>query len=400
MAMTMKYRILLIIIFCMSAQCVIAQPIPFCQKGKWGFASNEGIITVPCIYEEVNFYGNDSLSKVKKAGKYGYINMKGTVVVPFQFEKAFRIYEVFHEEYSMGLTTIHEIHLNSNFDFNDIGNNRYIVSKNRKFGIIRLTGGKPGELVPFQFSAIQFDPAKKVFHCQEGKTTKYFDMEGHPVNGEKVSTIKEPVYYTVGEPEPNMPMKISKNGKLGMMVRNWSNSSQFDTIVPALYDEILPKDFGNFFSPAYTLFGVRLGNKWGFTNGTGKILLPIEYDSINYSWSGMRHWLPSQYLFVARKNGKWGILGKKDDQDSTKIFTYLPFEYQAISGMYAYRIVQKDNRWRIYDSEKNFFISQKTYASVDRYEHNSVNGFYLFQVKNKQGQTVFVGENGVEFFTD
>ena len=59
-----------------------SQEIPFCEKGKWGFANTTGKITIPCIYDEVSFFSGDNLSKVRKAEKYGYINRSGEVVIP------------------------------------------------------------------------------------------------------------------------------------------------------------------------------------------------------------------------------------------------------------------------------------------------------------------------------
>jgi hypothetical protein len=45
-------------------------------------------------------------------------------------------------------------------------------------------------------------------------------------------------------------------------------------------------------------------------------------------------------------------------------------------------------------------ISDKKYSSVAKYQYETVNDFTLFQVTNKTGLTVYLGENGVEFFID
>ena len=82
------------------------------------------------------------------------------------------------------------------------------------------------------------------------------------------------------------------------------------------------------------------------------------------------------------------------------ITTVLPFEYEAIKkvdGGFTYALVQKESQFQIYNILKNEIIS-KSYSSITLCA--LISNFALFQVPNKLGQTVYIGENGIEFFVD
>lgn len=57
------------------------------ENGRWGFADERGELIVPCQYEDVYSFSNQTAA-VKYAGKWGYINRYGTMVIDAQFSKA------------------------------------------------------------------------------------------------------------------------------------------------------------------------------------------------------------------------------------------------------------------------------------------------------------------------
>ncbi|MEY5042319.1 MAG: hypothetical protein RLZZ414_1883, partial [Bacteroidota bacterium] len=79
----------------------------------------------------------------------------------------------------------------------------------------------------------------------------------------------------------------------------------------------------------------------------------------------------------------------------------LPFEYDEIGKIYySYIYLKKDNKYQIFNSELNQFVNHKMYDNISKYEHDSVEDFYLFKTKIKSGIEVFIGKNGVEFFIE
>lgn len=386
---------------------VYSQYIPFCENGKWGFSTKEGNIVVNCEYEEVDFYSDDNLAKVKKNGKYGYINKEGKIVIPIEYDEAYRMYEVYHGKYSMGLRRNPSIHINKGRDINgDINNNRYILSKNGEFGVLKIEREKPSVLISFHCSKIQVDLNKKIFHCRNNSNIQYYDINGNNLTETEIPNIKEPRYATVGpdgyDGTKYFPKFVSKNGKVGLIQKSKEyKSNKIDTIVPTIYDAIVTDEFDKDYRPGQEVFAVKLGNKWGLIDGKNKTILPLEYENINFHLSNdFRHWAKYKWTFVVFKNKHWGIIGKKDKEDDS-LTTFLPFEYDNVEYFYNdFLIVTKGGQIQVYDRNTFGLINDKLYYAIYKYEYETANGFRLFQVDNKFGQKVFVGENGVEFFKD
>jgi len=398
---------ILFLFFLISSQYIFSQYIPYCEKGKWGFATTNGKIIISCEYDEVNFYSDDNLAKVKKTGKYGYINKQGAIVIPFDYDNCNRTYEVYREKHTIGIKRKPDIHLNYDLNTEDIKLNRYIVSKNNKFGILSLTEELPKMIVPIEYSNIQYDPNKKIFHCFDMTDTHYFNTNGEKLTQQQVNNIERIEEYSFSFDEDYGTSKkkivIAKlNGKIGIIEQSKSRwGTVNDTIVPLIYDDIILEKQGEYDFSGPNLFGVKLDKKWGIIDRKKSILLPVQYDSIDIELSKeRRHWAEYRRMFVVMKNGKWGIIGKKDDNVESYI-THLPFKYTAISKLYySYLLVQKKKKFQVFSIEDNNLINNKNYSSITKYENESVNGFDIFQATNKKGQTVYLGKNGVEFFND
>lgn len=377
------------------------QLIPFCQKTKWGFASTEGKLVIPCTYDQADFYSGDNLAKVKKAGKFGYINKQGAIVIALEYDDCHRIYEVFHGEHSVGIETNPSINLNRDYDWSDINNNRYVVSKNKKYGILSLVAGKPKVILPCSYSKIMFDPSRKVFHCTNGTSTVFVNKEGQLLTKEQVDAIALEEWSSAFEGDGPPPIIVSSNGKYGVVREKYSyGKPKYDTLIPVIYDNVImdKKVMGYGFIEDF--FAVKKGDKWGCSDNKHHLILPIEYDSIHYDLSKhYKHWLEHTRTFYVKQNGKWGVLGKKDTSDT--LTQLLPFEYDAFSPIYySYTAITKSGSTEIYDNNQHKIITKRGYTAIRKYEHESVGDFEIFEVTNKAGQTVYVGENGVEFFTD
>jgi|GEM_PF-2670475 len=397
-----KIHLVSLLIFIILCQPVFSQYIPYCEKGKWGFANIDGKIIIPCIYDAVDFYSDDNLAKAKKTEKIGYINREGVTVIPFQYDQCTRIYEVYHGQHSVGIKNNPDIHLNKDFDFQDIPNNRFIVTKNKKIGVMRLMDGKPKVLIPLTYSRIQFDPSNKTFHCDYNGSTVYFSANGKKLTEQEVNNIEKIQYSGVIMGEMDSPKIIKSKGKMGVILKNTSRMQvAFDTLVPAIYDDIITEKYDNNYAPGNDVFGVRIGRKWGIAGSKNIVLLPVDFDEINFDLSkDSRHWAAYQRIFVVKKNNRWGIVGKKNDS-SIDLNVLLPFEFDKINKMYySYLVVEKENRFQVFNMETYNLISGKSYSSIKPYEYESVNDFQIFEVTNKLEQTVYVGKNGVEFFTD
>ncbi len=57
------------------------------QKEKYGFLNEKGEVSIPFIYDNARPF-EEGLACVSKDGLYGYIDKKGKIVIPFQYEEA------------------------------------------------------------------------------------------------------------------------------------------------------------------------------------------------------------------------------------------------------------------------------------------------------------------------
>lgn len=79
----------------------------------------------------------------------------------------------------------------------------------------------------------------------------------------------------------------------------------------------------------------------------------------------------------------------------------MPIEYDEISELNkVFLLIRKRKKLLIYHTENNKLINQKEYKKIAISKIGDINGFRLFETQNKFGQTVYVGENGIEFFSN
>lgn len=59
------------------------QLIPYRKKDRWGFCTPDKNIVIDCIYDSVETFSQGT-ARVKKDGKYAFINRQGDFVTDFQ----------------------------------------------------------------------------------------------------------------------------------------------------------------------------------------------------------------------------------------------------------------------------------------------------------------------------
>ena len=61
---------------------------PVKQNGKWGFINTKGEVVVPFIYDKFGLLFSEGLARVKQNGKWGFINTKGEMVTRCIYDDA------------------------------------------------------------------------------------------------------------------------------------------------------------------------------------------------------------------------------------------------------------------------------------------------------------------------
>lgn len=223
---------------------------PVLRAGKWGFINSTGKLIIPCIYDYADEF-SDGLAVVKDNGKYGYIDLKGELVIPCKYNEC--------GKYSNGLA---------------------LVRQDAKFGFMDKN-------------------ENIVIPCQ-------FEMADSFLNG--LAAVKI-------------------DGKWGLI------DTSGNYVIPAIYDNIS--------SFAQGLYAVKLNGKYGIVNSNGEIVIPCE---LEYDYLGK---LSEGYAPVYIKTGesqfgsyKWGFI----DENGLEVYP-CKMDYQYV-GKFCNglaRIQEKDD---------------------------------------------------------
>lgn len=241
-------------------------------NGKYGFLNTKGEVVIPFKYVRVESF-EGGIAKVWLDWKYvGYINTKGEEVVPINFDPMDQanlrrycdkfiiglkdsVYHVF--DYSGNKITTFQYELFNVFDYDQ---KSFVVYKNHKFGTLDSNFQVK---IPFEYESLEIIFPNKIAARKKNKIG-FINHEGQVLSPFEYDGI-EPVEADYMDDYQNGLAKVSKKGKVGMI------NSYGNIIIPVKYDEIQKYAFG--------LVLVKRNNKYGFVNEKGKEVIPAIYDS-------------------------------------------------------------------------------------------------------------------------
>ena len=263
------------------------QPYFFaCSKAKGCWVYNENLqLVLKGAYNSIEL-GCEGQFIVEKNGKYGVVSEKGAVILPLKYSE-----------------------INSN-------KNGYTVTLNEKMGLFNSEGK---EIIPISYRWIYTDkiddniPIAAKLDGKEGYiNTKnewvipptyrdafafrqglakvrevrdyiYINLKGEPVIQDFDANVIEPSdnTYIVGVRKECKYMVYDLNGNLldtyDGFINNWSDDA---------------------------IFAVKKGGKWGYIDGYGKVIIPLEYEEVGDFSEG---------LAAVRKDNKWGYINPKNE---------------------------------------------------------------------------------------
>lgn len=138
---------------------------------------------------------------------------------------------------------------------------------------------------------------------------------------------------------------------------------------------------------------IRENGKVGLYSIFGEILVPIEYEDIDFTYD-----IPKPYpnLFVVKKDGKWGIIDNENN-------IIIPFEYDRI-----YRAPDRIGYYVVEQNGKYGYISISSFPSFEGETHIPcildnlyfVPGYYLiaFSKDDKWGWSWWQNNDGISYF--
>lgn len=219
----------------------------------WGFVDVQGDLVIAATWERVPDSNNgfsDGLAPVGKAGKYGFIDTAGNVVIEPQWDLAYKFYE--------GIAVIYE---GGNYGF--INMQGEIISPPQWYIVREFSGGMASVAVGDK---------------DYGYLVGYIDNKGN--------IVSPPQWYRMMlNFSDGLACVQSKNGKWGYIDKKGS-------VVIALEWEDADSFSGG-------LAPVCKNGKWGFIDKKGRIIL-------DYQWEDAGSF--SEGLAWVKKAGEWGVI--------------------------------------------------------------------------------------------
>lgn len=218
----------------------------FKQNTKYGLADEFGTISYP-KYESVDTFDNSHRARVQMGGKYGYLNLKGELIIPATYNQATPFYQ--HEAW---------------------------VQKNTSFPCF-LTDGRGSFLREVKLKEVDSIGVFSEGFCWFKLNRKYgfLDTSGNVIVGNKFLQV-QPYSNNLAAVKNSAWGFVNTNGKI---------------VIPQQYTETT-----SFFQQRAGVFN---GVSWGFINPQGKLLVKYTYDSVGTFSMG---------VCPVKRKGVWGLI--------------------------------------------------------------------------------------------
>lgn len=317
--------------------------------GKYGFVNYRGELIVPYLYDDADYFDSDGVCIVKMAGKSGVINEQHQVIVPVEMDTVIR------NSFKSTFTVMKK---------NSAGNEQW--------GVYHQKRNEP--IIPLEYDMIQvagFDGQQFYVGQKAGKKGL--------ING--LGKIMIPFEYD-GLTTAEGNCIAVKEGRFGLL------STRGHTIIPLAYDAIqgykntlygvvqdgeawLMNTRGETVSKKYdqleymgsSIFKVKTGEKFGFIEASGKVIIPIVYDEI----TDFRFWGETEPGLLARTRigEKYGYIRDRIGE----LTVLLEAKYTELRAFQdgAAR-VSDGNKWGFIDKNGTFFIPLE-YDMVEPFEN-------------------------------
>ncbi|MBI3501300.1 MAG: WG repeat-containing protein [Bacteroidetes bacterium] len=242
--------------------------LPVVQDGKWGFIDSLGNMQIPPTYDWADEF-SEGAAAVTRNEKSGYINKAGNIFIPLSYDET-----------------------------NSFHNGMAVVKKENKSGLISKTGK---QILPLEFEDISGNEGEeKILLALKEGVYNYFDSKGKLLTGGKFEKAGD---FSSGR------AYIVQNGQYGFINRKG------EIIIPAVYN------WAESFKPNGTA-RVKLADKFGMIDTSGKSILQCEYDRIDDFSEG---------LVLVVKNKKFGFADEKGNSVIPIKFDYSP-EISEVKG--------------------------------------------------------------------
>ena len=322
--------------------------LPFSESGKWGFINTKGAVVLPAQYEAALYWGCARYGKVKKDGDWHFITRKGQKLplpiagIPESFNDSILIIRT-----SEGKLLINEsgrkILPRSFTDIKSLENGYFSYYLGDSCGLAHLS---KGIITPAVFNQIH-SFGVQCFEIVSCNKTGLMDFNG--------KVILEPYYETIGRNENGLVQlnvgEASKTGIYDIRNQQWLIQPVWDILLDSnqsylvLEDErgsfIYNRKSGNFIPDAYAqtdlvdeIAFLESENGKGIYHADVGFVLNPHYSSINEAHNS----------YLAQENGAWKLFSKQGKPLSRDSF------FSVLSLSSPAWVLERENDWILLDS--------------------------------------------------
>lgn len=319
------------------------------KEGKWAFFDLKGNPLTPfifdkmhptnlCNYQPMHWYGKDlrwfykGLIVVQKGDQYAVLNEK------MGFEIPWNTYQWISPLSQSGLM---------------------IVKQKNKFGLLNT------QLIinqPIVFDTISYSPARE---HEQNYNSFWGKKDGKYYIFDTLGIWKDSIEYdNIKLLRANFYL-VTKNGLTWRLDR---------------FGNKIMEDF-NFIREDGWGFIAEQNSKYGYVSSDGEIIIPFDYEDIINESNGR--------IFV-KKNGKWGIINKKNEQIMLCMYDYIAYAWDdsAKKGR-NYIVVQNDKFGKV--NEKGETIFPCIYDGITTWVENGPKGHHVM-IGDKMGIIDYSGK--------
>ena len=221
------------------------------KNGKYGVVSEKGAVILPLKYSEIN--SNKNGYTVTLNEKMGLFNSEGKEIIPISYRW------IYTDKIDDNIPIVAKLD----------GKEGYINTKNEWV------------IPPTYRDAFAFRQGVAI--VKKGRNYMCINLKGEAVIQDFDNYVIEPSdnTYIVGVRKKCKYMVYDLNGNLldtyDGFINNWSDDA---------------------------IFAVKKGGKWGYIDGYGKVIIPLEYEEVGDFSEG---------LAAVRKDDKWGYINPKNE---------------------------------------------------------------------------------------
>ncbi|UIR54474.1 WG repeat-containing protein [Sphingobacterium sp. SRCM116780] len=237
----------------------------------WGLKSANGEVLIMPFYDEFYGFEDGTLAVVSKAGKYGYINKKGKIVIPLLYDDAYDFeggYAVIKQNEKYGLIFADgKIKLPAKYEnLSPIGSpgSFYCAKLKGKFGVINLDDSL---ILPFDFdNEFEGDQWDKMYYVKEnGRGAQWIYSDSFNFLGKFSTKFISPILDYSLQP-------------IHYLVTN--HKYQNTNLLLANTGEVLVDNFEKIIVTETNFLIIRKNKKLGLYHSKNGLILDFEYDEI------------------------------------------------------------------------------------------------------------------------